>query len=232
MKVVEASTTVGEIAREHQGAAVLFERLGIDYCCRGARTLSDACGERGLDGSTVAVMLDALIREGGGDTGHEVPLRSIGELCDHIVAHHHEPLRADLERLDAVVDKVARRHGRELPELLRVREVFTGMRDELLEHMDDEEERAFPACRAADEGGPVDAAALTVLEDEHRAVGDALAELRTLCLEYSVDHALCGTHRTMLRSLAELERELHQHIHEENNVLFPMVRERHREPVR
>ncbi len=231
MKLVEASTPVGEIARDHQGAAMLFERLGIDYCCAGARTLEAACRSKGLDGATVAVMLDALVREGGGADGHEVPHHSIAALCDHIVEHHHEPLRADLERIEALVTKVARRHGPEHRELVRVREVFDGMRDELIEHMAEEESTVFPSCRTVEDGGTVLPSALAALENEHREVGDALVELRTLCLDYAIDHALCGTHRTMLRSLGDLERELHQHIHEENNVLFPLVRERRGVPV-
>lgn len=231
MKSVEVSTAVGDIARDHQDAAMLFERLGIDYCCRGARSLADACGSKGLDAPTVAIMLDALLREGGGGADHVVPHRSIADLCDHIIEHHHDPLRGELERIDALVGKVARRHGPEHRELVRVREVFVGMRDELIEHMGEEETTTFPACRSVERGGVVGPSALAALEDEHRAVGDALVELRALCLDYSVDHALCGTHRTMLRSLGELERELHQHIHEENNVLFPLVRERSGSPV-
>ena len=140
------------------------------------------------------------------------------ELCDHIVSSHHEHLREELPRLDTLLEKVVRAHGDERPELAELRDVFTALRNELEEHITTEEEELFPLVRT---GGPYDAEQVAELEHEHESAGSALAKLRELSGGYDLDRALCNTHRATLDGLRELELDLHQHIHEENNVLFP-----------
>ena len=123
---------------------------------------------------------------------------------------------------------MARVHGGQHPELADLQRLFATTRGELEEHLRLEEETLFPACRAVDDGGAaaVDPSDLEHLEHDHQATGDALCALRELSGGYDRDRALCGTHRALLGSLHALELDLHQHLHEENNVLFPRVRER------
>jgi regulator of cell morphogenesis and NO signaling len=156
---------------------------------------------------------------------------SLGELCDHIVGEHHALLRSELPRIDKLADKVAGHHGSERPSLTELRRVFAELREELLEHIDSEESRLFPFCRALDNGGAgslPEPTARTFLmhEKAHAKVDDKLAAMRELGEGYMSGRALCNGHRKLLESLDALERDLRQHIHEENDVLFPRLRRR------
>ena len=228
-EAVDTTATLGELVIRRPAAAALFERLGLDYCCGGRKTLAEACAQRGVDAGTVAVLLDSLERGPAGPRRHDVARASIGELCDHVVAAHHEPLRAELPRISELAGTVVRVHGRTRPELADVQRVFESLRGELEVHMRREEHNLFPACRALDGHGdaaPLRHGEVALLEDDHGATGEALSALRELCADYDPAQALCGTHAALLRALLELELELHQHVHEENNILFPRVRAR------
>jgi regulator of cell morphogenesis and NO signaling len=220
--------TLGAIVAARPAAASVLEGLGLDYCCGGGRTLAEACAERGLDPVTVLAVLDSIDADGGGGGGaHDVAAASIEELCDHIVEEHHRPLHPKLERIAELLGKVVRAHGPHDPSVVRLRERFEEARAELVEHMRVEERELFPACRELGRpGGTVDRDLIGHLEDDHGATGAALADLRALAGDYRPERAHCNTHRVLLHELAALELELHRHIHEENNVLFPKVRDR------
>lgn len=213
---IDPSRTVAELVLERPARARVLERLGLDYCCGGKRSLREACESRGLDVAETAAQLAAATAEEVAEPDWtQVPL---AELCDHIVSVHHDPLRTELPRLDGLLEKVVTAHGAERPELADLRDTFRAMRADLEGHMAFEEEHTFPLCRR---GGPFDADQLSALEHDHDETGAALARLRELAHGYALDEALCNTHRATLDGLRELEVDLHQHIHEENNVLFP-----------
>ena len=229
---MSTAPTLGDLVLKQPDAAVLFERLGLDYCCGGSRTLDEACRQQGLDAKTVGVLLQTLADEprSAGLEAHDVAHTTISELCDHIVTRHHDPLRRDLPRITDLLATVVRVHGKDHPELHDLQRLFAGTREELEAHLHTEEETLFPACRALDEHRDPDAAVdrdvLALLEDDHAHTGDALCALRELAGGYRTEAALCGTHRTLLKALRAFELDMHQHIHEENNVLFGRVRDR------
>lgn len=226
--MIDPSSSLGALVAEQPSRAEVFERLRLDYCCGGAQTLAQACAHAGLDVETVARMLAAF----DAPRPARAPVEdcdwrraSIGELCDHIVAAHHDWLRAELPRLDELVARVVRVHGTDHPELNDLQRLFVAMRRDLESHIDTEERVVFPACRAVAAGrAAVDERALASREREHIATGDALAALRELTQDYDPDAAFCRTYRKLLDSLGRLELDLHQHIHEENNLLFPRAR--------
>lgn len=203
--MIEPGTSLGLLVSEQPARAELFERLRLDYCCGGSQTLAQACERSGLDPATVCRLIEAL-EDSRLDRWHLVEHNdwrrvSIAELCDHIVTAHHDKLH-DLQRL------------------------FAAIRRQLEAHMQSEERALFAACCAADaEDTPVDARVLAAHEQEHQATGDGLAALRELANDYDTAGALYRTRRGLLEALARLELDLHQHIHEENNVLFPRVRD-------
>ena len=214
--MIDPSRTVAELVLEQPSRSRVFEELGVDYCCGGKRSLTDACESRGIALHDAVAALESAANDPSGERDWtQVPLP---ELCDHIVSTHHEHLREELPRLDTLLEKVVRAHGEERPELAELRETFTLLRSELEEHMATEEEQLFPLVRS---GGPFDAEQVAELEHDHEWAGSALAKLRELSVGYDLDRALCNTHRATLDGLRELELDLHQHIHEENNVLFP-----------
>src|SRR5262245_37874439 len=218
-----ASRLVGDLAAERPARARVFEQLGIDYCCGGRRPLDDACSDRGLDVESVVALLDAEANTLDEPDWMHAPL---SELCDHIVAVHHGYLRRELPRLTELLAKCERAHGDDRPELVEARETFEHLRAELEHHLADEERRLFPACRRLDAGDPPGVELpndLLHLEAEHAAAGALLERLSILTDGYDTSGAACNTHRAALSALAELERDMHEHVHEENNILFQRV---------
>lgn len=222
------TATLGELVVAQPAAAALFERLDLDYCCGGGRSLEEACSTRGLAASTVRAMLEGLRRDPETSPCAALDLSgaSIAELCEHIVVHHHGPLRVELQRISKLLGTVARVHGRARPELVELHHLFAATSTDLEDHLQREEQTLFPACIGLDDDPrtpALDDGALALLRDDHQKVGAALSAMRELAGGYGDDGALCGTHRELLRSLHAFELDLHQHVHEENNVLFPRV---------
>lgn len=217
--------TLGEIVRDRPTTAAVFEKLGLEFCCGGNQTLAAACEEKGLDAATVAVMLDAMPGPGGDSSGHDLTRASISEICDHIVAAHHDRFREETVKLSEIVATVVRVHGPDHHELADLDRHFTTLRDDMLKHAAREEEELFPAARRLEQGEQVDPALIEELVADHNDTREELEAIRELCGGYDLDAAFCGTHRLMLMNLRDLEADTHQHVHEENNILFPLIRE-------
>ena len=224
--------TVSEIAANSLAAVRVFERLGIDYCCGGKRPLSEACREKGYDPESVAREL------GAEENSHAQAARDwntapLSELIEHILGTHHEYLRRELGPLTERLQKVYRVYNERYGEtLIGLPEVFAGLRSELELHMQKEERILFPVIAAyeasADAGSPMPRTPfgtvgnpIRMMEAEHDAAGHALAEIRRITSDYAVPDYACITYKSLMAGLQELERDLHMHIHLENNILFP-----------
>lgn len=222
---IDPEQTLGSLVEKRPALAPILERLRLDYCCGGSRTLSEACRSRGLDPVTVAVALERLegLEQARFDP-HDLRRATLPELCDHVVAMHHERLRRELPHVEKLLATVVRVHGTDHRELHDLERLYSALARDLLEHLDSEEGELFPAIRALAAGEPSDPE-LTVLVAEHGVehaqVGDGLAALRELAGGYAPERAYCNTHRRLLEALEDLEQDLHQHVHEENNLLFP-----------
>ncbi len=222
-----SETTVGEIVRAVPARSRIFENLGIDYCCGGKKPLAEACRAKGLDPATVVTMLTAL--DGVPTTIKVNPdAMSLSELCDHIEKFHHGYLREELPRLDFLTRKVSAVHGDHEPRLVEVRRVFESFQSEMASHTKEEDEAVFPAIRRLESGNgdkPAAAANLKALFDklgsEHENAGAALAQFKELTDTYTPPDWACNTFRALYDGLAQLEKNMHQHVHKENNVLFP-----------
>lgn len=218
--------SLGALVAERPARAQVFAHLQLDYCCRGARSLAEACAERGLDVDVVRAALAAVdAAENSGDV-ESTDWRAVGiaELCQHIVSVHHDGLREAFPRIGRQLDTVVRVHGPGDPRLLDVQRLFDEIRAELEPHLASEEAELFPACIAWEEHGtPVDAGVISEHEREHAALGGALATLRLLCHDYDRAAAHCATHRGLLDALEAFEQDLHRHVHEENNILLTRV---------
>jgi regulator of cell morphogenesis and NO signaling len=225
------NSSVGQWVATEPGLARFFERLGIDYCCGGKKPLSEALCGLGLDPETVLTLLTAV------DTlypvsqqDHHLNGLSLSQQVDHIVQTHHAYMDEALPRLSALVEKVAQAHGEKDARLPEVRRIFQHLRLELDIHLRKEEQVLFPYCKALEAsdslppchcgsvGNPI-----RVMEREHTDAGEALAALRRLTDNYTAPEWACNTYRVLLSGLAEMEADLHQHIHEENNILFPQA---------
>jgi regulator of cell morphogenesis and NO signaling len=225
MTTIDPATTVAELVVERPGRARVFERLGIDYCCGGKVSLEHACATKGLEPTAVTVFLEAIDSEDDDEGEADWSTATLADLCDHIVTRHHAYLREELPRLSALVEKVAAAHREANPELDEVADVFEAIAAELQGHMFVEEAVLFRACRDLEAQGwsEVDSLAGPVgaMEADHEGTGAALERLRVLTADYTPPPAACNSYLTMLDGLETLERDLHRHIHEENNILFP-----------
>lgn len=224
------SKTVGELVTERPGRSRVFEAHKIDFCCGGKRPLAEACEKKGVPVEQVVEELTALDAKAD-EAGEDVSAWPLPDLIDHIVDTHHVYLKAELPRLERMAEKVARVHGEAEPRLLEVRDVFMALEGELLTHLGKEEVVLFPMVKRLDAGElPAEQAAflndpMGVMEAEHDDAGQALERLQTLTDNYTPPEWACNTFRALYDGLEELERDLHLHIHKENNILHPRVRE-------
>ncbi|MGH2896615.1 MAG: DUF542 domain-containing protein [Solirubrobacteraceae bacterium] len=226
---IDPGSTLGVLVAERPARSELFERLGLDYCCGGQQTLGEACSSRGLDLASVRDALAALDAEdmlSASPESADWREAPIAELCAHIVTVHHHGLREAFPRLQRLFATVVGAHADSEPRLGDAHHLFSEIRTELEPHLASEEAELFPACIACVQNGThVDPGMLEEHEHEHEAVGGALAALRRLCQDFDRATALCHTHRALLDALEAFERDLHRHVHEENNILFTRIRE-------
>jgi regulator of cell morphogenesis and NO signaling len=231
MQILE-TPTVRDIAANSLAAVRIFERLGIDYCCGGKRPLEEVCREKGYD-------VDAVRRElADAEAGLPVVERDwnvapLAGLIGHIVATHHSYLRRELPAIATRLEKVYRVYNQRYgPTLQGLPEIFASLQTELQQHMWKEENILFPAVAAAeeaiDQGKPLPptcfgtvADPILMMEAEHESAGQALAKIREITGDFAVPGYACVTYRALMSGLADLERDLHMHIHLENNILFP-----------
>lgn len=230
MALVDSSRSLAELVTESPARARVFERHGLDYCCHGGQSLADACGSAGVDPDAVL----ASLRETGPAPAPWAGA-GIGALLDHIEATHHAYLRDELPRLDALFDRVIEAHRERHPELLGAQATFRALRADLEPHMLKEERILFPACRAlAESEAPLDLPfgtvgnPISVMEQDHDAVGELLERLREQTDGYRPPDDACASYRSLYEGLDELAADTHLHVHTENNVLFPLVLERER----
>lgn len=228
---IDVNTTLGDLVIADPRRTRILERLGIDYCCHGQRSLAEASAEAGLDPSEVATSL-AL--------PDPPPPQSWQQLENAALAHdivdtHHAYLWAEMPRLQALVDKVHGVHGAQHPELERVRAAYTEAVADLDPHMTREERVLFPAISKLEKAqAPVDLPFASLAEPinemlaEHDVVGELFKQIRALTGGYAVPDDACGSYRAMLAGLEEMELDIHEHVHKENNILFPRVLEMER----
>jgi regulator of cell morphogenesis and NO signaling len=229
---IQPTQTVRELAVAIPGATRIFEDFRIDYCCRGARTLADACAADGVALDEVVPRLEhaaARMTAIAEDGFHERPL---GDLIRHILDRHHTYTRDELARLRPLADKVARVHGSRHPELEQVLALVVELADELGPHLRKEEIVLFPYIEDLETatlarrphgvppfGRVENPVRMMMLEHDH--CGIILRKLRELTSGYAAPANACGSYQALYAGLDALERDLHQHIHLESNILFP-----------
>lgn len=235
--LISTSATVGSIVAARPGLARIFESVGIDYCCGGKRSLADACAAKDLDPVTFVVLLKATAKLPAGAPAVDVNTMTLIALADHIEQTHHRYLQTELPVLVEKADRVAAKHGWRDPRLLPVAETMRALAADMFLHMVKEEQILFPLVRELERSGVVSghcgsiANPIRQMEHEHDGAGAAVARLRELTDGFTPDADACNTHRAMLAGFAALEADLQQHVHKENNVLFPRALALENQPV-
>ena len=227
----DTSTTLGDIVAADYRAAGVFDRFGLDFCCGGKRAFGEACTTARLDPGAVAAELAKVSATSRRD---DLPDDSwpVDELAQYIVRRHHSYVRQQLPVINGHLAKLAAVHGERHPELQQIAAHFAELSRELQSHMMKEERVLFPYVQqlvASAEFalelpmgtfGSV-SNPIRMMEAEHRYAGDELGVIRGLSSNYSVPSDGCQTYRVCYEELAAFDADLRQHIHLENNILFP-----------
>ncbi len=232
---LQATKTVREFAVENPATTRVFEKLGIDYCCGGQLSLEEACKNAGVEIERVSTLLEEAKTSGvSGASVSEIDFRtmSLAALADYIVRKHHSFTRDEAARITALLEKVCSVHGGNHAELFEIQKIFGALRLEIENHLLKEERMLFPFIALMESslafGMPVPPAPfgttrnpIKVMVSEHDAAGEHLREIRTLSNQFDVPTDACVTYQTLYEALEGFEKDLHQHIHLENNILFP-----------
>ncbi len=225
---LDLGTKVGDIVLAWPQAMRYLEGQGVDYCCGGHRTLGEACAAAGRAPEAILTGLMAL-EAPTPDAPSPQAWRSasLTALMDHLESSHHAYLRAELPRLEALLQKVLRAHGENHPELREVSARFEELAADLIPHLMKEEQILFPFIRQLEAGESGSACFSTVqspirvMEAEHVAVGGMLADLRAFTQGYTVPADGCASFQALCDGLRNLEADTHLHIYLENQLLHP-----------
>lgn len=227
----ETSKTIGELAAKDYRKAEVFRKFGLDFCCGGNRGLKEACEEKGVNVQQVETALAAVEQQPSARQPN-YDSWDLDFLADYILNTHHKYVRESTPMLDELSSKVAKVHGNSHPELLKIARHYDAVAQELATHMVKEEGVLFPYIKelaaAKRNGTPVPnpgfgtiANPIRMMEMEHDAVGDHIKKIRELSSDFALPEDACGSYRLLFGKLEEFEGDLLQHIHLENNILFP-----------
>lgn len=231
MKNITEQTLASIVSGNHQAVPV-FEKYHLDFCCKGKRTLAEACSEKGLAVNTVA---EELLKRMQAEQASTFPFNSMNaeQLISYILIKHHFYVKQAMPSILSHLERVAQKHGDRFPYMVEVFGLFKEVGEEMTSHMQKEEMILFPRIkeieslssigqrRSFNEGyisGPIH-----VMEMEHDHAGELLYKIRQLTNSYTPPADACTTFRVSLAELKEFEEDLHNHVHLENNLLFPLA---------
>ena len=228
--MTNTTQTVREIALQEPSSIRVFEQYGIDYCCGGRKPLAEACAAKNVEVDAVIAALEAAA--GTSNTvAEDWSTKSLASLSAHIVTRHHAYVTRELPRLAELAEKVVNRHGSTNSELPVIQSKLAQLDEELRGHQGKEEVVLFPYIgnlerSVANNGSKPNrdfkvANPIAAMLKEHDAAGALMGEIRSLSNDYTTPEDACPTYHAFYDGLREFEHDLHQHIHLENNILFP-----------
>jgi len=226
-----SSLTLAQIVNNNHKAASVFEKYHLDFCCKGKRSLEQACQEQQIELSEVTGELgDIFSKTVAGSIDFDK--MSLTQLCDYIVQTHHAYVKNEMPQIYAYLHKISSKHGDRHPELNKVFQTFAAVKEEMEGHMKKEELILFPRIKEMEKLANSGAgqfqlnigylqSPINVMENEHDHAGSQLNEIRILTNDYTPPQDACTTYRLSFAALQAFELDLHQHVHLENNILFP-----------
>ncbi|MCB0482489.1 MAG: iron-sulfur cluster repair di-iron protein [Flavobacteriales bacterium] len=234
MTTLEQGKTVADFVRDNYKTSDVFKKHGIDFCCGGKKSLAKVCDQHGLELSQLESELEEVVKNEPQE--HDFASWKPGFLIDYIENVHHEYVNRSLPLLIEYANKVARVHGDANPENVLIAELVARINGELTAHMKKEELLLFPNAKrlekaiekASEFAAPPFSkfqTSIDAMEFEHDAAGDICKEIRKLSNNYTPPAHACNTYRVLYSKLEEFEDDLHQHVHLENNILFPKILE-------
>ncbi|HEY6978054.1 MAG TPA: DUF542 domain-containing protein [Chitinophagaceae bacterium] len=227
-----ANKTLAEIVTADNHAAPVFQKYKLDYCCKGKRTLEKACVENNIPLTDILKELEKIQDKYYPRNTMPFTQMSAEQLIAHIVTHHHFFVKQAVPQISMHLAKLVQKHGERFNWINEGYDIFMNLQEELLQHMDKEECVLFPHIKEIEKvynGGQASfpiiniSVPLTVMEHEHADAGTLTERLREITNNYTPEETACTTHRVTLAELKEFEENLYQHVHLENNILFPLA---------
>ncbi len=227
----DSEKQIGQFVAEDYRTAAVFSKYKIDFCCNGNRTIQEACEKKGIDSNDLLDELQSVLSNKG-EQSIDYKSWPLDLLADYIEKKHHRYVEEKIPVLRQFLDKLCRVHGERHPELLKINQLFTASAGELAAHMKKEELILFPFVKkmvsatlntvtvAAPQFGTVKNP-IEVMMQEHDNEGERFREIAALTDNYNPPADACNTYRVTFAMLEEFEKDLHLHIHLENNILFP-----------
>lgn len=225
--------TIAEIVAADFRTAKVFEEYSIDFCCGGKVSLTEICGEKGLDITKIVYELEAVQSEPA-ERSQNYSAWALPFLIDYIVNTHHLYLKENDEQIASYARKIADVHGGHHPEVISIATIFDKIAADMATHLTEEEDVFFPAVKRVKaakiagltpETGDLELIRVSLirLHGDHEEIGDAVHTIRHLSNNYAIPDDACNTFILTYRKLKEFEDDLHKHVHLENNILFSKV---------
>lgn len=223
--------TVGQIVADNFNASKVFARYHIDFCCHGNIHFVEACQNSSVEPEIVAKELDEL-QDNSVSEVHDFASWPLDLLLDYVLKIHHRDIRTNGPQIAVLLDKVVVAHAEKHPELLQVQELFHGSLNDLSSHLLKEEDVLFPYLydlfNASKSGTKVERFhcntiqhPINVMELEHSGEGERYETISKLTNRFTAPEDACTSYRLVLQQLRQFEAALHEHIHLENNIIFP-----------
>jgi len=230
MEILEQKT-IGQYVADDFRTAAVFSKYGIDFCCKGNRTIEEACEKKGQDSETILNEINTVLNTKNDNT---IDFKSwpLDLLADYIEKTHHRYVQDKTQILLPFLDKLCKVHGAAHPELFEINELFKGCAGELAQHMKKEELILFPFVKKMVQAtlsheqimqphfGTIENP-IAMMMHEHDAEGERFRKIAGLTNDYNPPADACNTYKVTFAMLQEFEEDLHKHIHLENNILFP-----------
>lgn len=218
--------TIAEIVSDDISKASVFKKYNLDFCCGGGTTVEKACAKANIDLEPVIYDLQNNISQNVVSNLNFKDWKP-DFLVDYIVNVHHTYVKENLSVINEFSSKVARVHGEHAPENIEIDQLFTELSNELLSHLEKEENVLFPAIKAKllDPAFEYDSEVIKILEDEHDAAGTIVKRIQKISNNFTPPEWACNTYKALYHMLDEFINDLYQHIHLENNILFPKIKE-------
>jgi len=233
------SLSLAQIVNNNHLTASVFEKYHLDFCCKGKRSLEQACAEQELSVSRVTEELENIFTKDS-NSAIDFEKMNLAQLADYIVQTHHAFVKNEMSQIQAYLQKVSSKHGERHRELYKIFQIFSEVKEEMEGHMKKEELVLFPRIKELQKLTDNDNAypqlnisyvqsPITVMEQEHDHAGSLLNDIRILSNDYTPPQDACTTYRLSFAALQAFELDLHQHVHLENNILFPKAIETFRD---
>jgi len=234
-QVDRTTMSMAEVALNFPQALGVLQKYNLDYCCGGKKPFNEVCKKAGVDSTSVWKEIIAVANNHGSDNRMNFNTWEVSLIIDFILQHHHSYVRSAIPQIQELLEKVCSVHGNDTPDLFTIRKDFNDLAEELMDHMPKEENVLFPAMKRlfvtksstddSDEERLRLRMPVKMMEHEHEEAGKLIKSIRDLTSNYTPPNYACPTFKMTYLMLQQFDTDLLQHIHIENNILFPKVKE-------